>query len=241
MTIHRTPLPKPASRADLARALFEEAGDALLLFEPQSNRLLDVNGAALRLSGFARSELLRYRATNLFRREGGGGQKSLQAAANKTGIFPANEEYLLRTSREGVWIPVSINVARLHVQPQTLALITARDVRAQRRTVTQLRRLEVELSQLMASVSACLWSAEIDEAGRWAYRYWSAAVEGLTGRPPAYFFPGPPALGSAGPPRRPPGLGEGPGRLPRRPVGPARVPRGPAPGAGPLGARVHHR
>src|SRR5437588_679780 len=40
----------------LARALFEEAGDALFLFEPESDELLDVNRTAERMSGFGRPE-----------------------------------------------------------------------------------------------------------------------------------------------------------------------------------------
>jgi PAS domain S-box-containing protein len=42
----------------LGRALFEEAGDALFLLDPESDLLLDVNPTAERLTGFARHELL---------------------------------------------------------------------------------------------------------------------------------------------------------------------------------------
>ena len=42
----------------------------------------------------------------------------------------------------------------------------------------------------MASVSDCLWSAEIDEAGRWAYRFMSPVVARITGRPPETFLRG---------------------------------------------------
>jgi two-component system cell cycle sensor histidine kinase/response regulator CckA len=181
----------PPSPVNLAQALFEEATDALFLFEPESDRLADVNPAALRLTGFARQDILAFPATNLFRLEGGGGRQQLRAASRTSGIGHLQDDFLLRCQQEGVWVPVSLTLSRLHVNPRTLALITARDVRQQRETLTRLRGLETEMGQLMASVNACLWSAEIDAQGRWEYRYWSTGVEGLTGRPPAFYFAGP--------------------------------------------------
>ncbi|TMQ31856.1 MAG: hypothetical protein E6K70_21725, partial [Planctomycetota bacterium] len=44
---------------ELSVTLFEEAGDALFLFDPESEQLADVNPMAQRLSGFSRAELLR--------------------------------------------------------------------------------------------------------------------------------------------------------------------------------------
>ncbi len=54
---------------EVARALFEEAGDALFLFDPETDQLLDVNAMAQRLTGMGRDELLRQQATSLFRIE----------------------------------------------------------------------------------------------------------------------------------------------------------------------------
>ena len=52
---------------ELAGTLFEEAGDALFLFDPQSEQLRDVNPMAQRLSGFTRRELLEMTVTRLIR------------------------------------------------------------------------------------------------------------------------------------------------------------------------------
>src|ERR671935_1324514 len=60
--------------AELARALFEEVGDALFLFDPDTDELLDVNRPAEQLSGFPRAELLSFPATYLFRFGSGGGR-----------------------------------------------------------------------------------------------------------------------------------------------------------------------
>jgi two-component system NtrC family sensor kinase len=119
----------------LAKALFEEAGDALFLFEPESDQLLAINATAERLTKLTRAELLKMPATYWFRFGSKGGKDRLREAAGKTGVFHSQEGYFLRTAEDGVWVPVNLTVSRLHVQPQTLALITARDMREQREAV----------------------------------------------------------------------------------------------------------
>jgi len=174
--------------AELAQALFDEASDALLLFEPQSEQIIDLNPMLERLTGFTRQQLLSYKALHLLRFVGpGNGKQKLQAAASKTGIFHAHEGYLLRTCDEEVWIPVTVSITRLHVQPHTLALITLRDVREQFATTQRLQQTEAELRRVLQSVSDCLWSAEWFPEGTFAYRYVSPVVETLTQRPPEYF------------------------------------------------------
>jgi PAS domain S-box-containing protein len=181
----------------LARALFEEAGDALFLFDPESEQLLEVNRMAERLSGFARAELLALPATYLFRFGGRGGKERLRKASQESGVFHSQEGYFLRTHQDGVWIPVNLTITRLHVQPQTLALITARDVRERHEAHARLEKAEAELRQVLGSVSDCLWSAEIDTAGHWSYRYCSPVVAGITGRPVEFFLKGPRAWAEA--------------------------------------------
>ena len=134
---------------------------------------------AQRLSGFPQADLLRQPATSLFRMEGKGGSQRIKRAGQQTGIFHSQEGFFLRTHQEGVWIPVNLTITRLHVKPKTLGLITARDLREQREAHAQLQRVEAELRRVLASVSDCLWSAEIDAAGRWTFHYFSP-VRGMT-------------------------------------------------------------
>src|SRR5438309_2444269 len=173
---------------DLAQALFEEAGDALFLFDPDTDQLQDVNPMAERLSGFSRDELLTLQATYLFRFAGQGGKGRLHHAATKTTVFHAQDGFLLRTRQDGVWVPVNVTITRLHLQPRTLALITARDMSEQHEAHQRVQRMEAELRRVMASVSDCLWSAEWSADNRWAYRYLSPVVENLTGRPTHHFL-----------------------------------------------------
>jgi PAS domain S-box-containing protein len=172
---------------ELSRALFEEAGDALFLLDPDSDRLLDVNPTAEGLTGLSRADLLTRPATYWFRCGGPGGAGRLRQATARTGFFHSQEGFFLRTAREGVWVPVNLTVARLHIQPRTLALITARDVRERHDALARLQSAEAELRRVMSSVSDCLWSGTLGPSGGWAYHYLSPVVERITGRPPAWF------------------------------------------------------
>src|SRR5438874_655019 len=71
-----------------------------------------------------------------------GGRERLRQAAGRTGVFHAQDGFWLRTSADGVWVPVNITIARLHVRPRPLALLTARDARPQRETIRRLEEKE---------------------------------------------------------------------------------------------------
>jgi two-component system sensor histidine kinase/response regulator len=178
----------PSHSNDLAHALLEEAGDALFLFDPDNDRLLQVSRMAVELTGYSRDEMLARPATYFFRFGGKGGQQRFREAATRTGVFHSQEGFFLRTQRDGVWIPVNVSIARLHVRPKTLALITARDVREQHDTMRRLTDMEAEMRRVMASVSDCLWSGECNNEQEWKYRYFSPVVESLTGQPPQAFL-----------------------------------------------------
>lgn len=174
----------------LAQALFEESGDALFLFDPDTHLLLDANSVAQRLTGFPLRELLHMSIPQLFRFEGPGGLQPLLQASRKTGVFHSREGYSLRTIKEGAWLPVHLTTARLHVKPKTLGLITVRDDRGEYEAHQQLKQMEGELRRVIASVSDCLWSAEVDPSGQCVYRYFSPVVEKITGLRPEYFMEG---------------------------------------------------
>src|SRR5262245_9477777 len=107
----------------LAQALFEESGDALLLFDPDTDQLLDANSTAQRLTGFPLRDRLRMPVSNLFHFSNDKGLEEIRQASRKSGVFHSQEGYLLRTVQEGVWVPVHLSVARLHVKPSPLGLI----------------------------------------------------------------------------------------------------------------------
>src|SRR5687767_9148192 len=138
--------------AELAQTLFEESGDALFLFDPDSEQMIDVNPMAQRLTGCTRSALLRMAVNYLFRSETAGGLQRLRAAYRRTGLFHSQEGFFLRHEKDGLWVPVNLTVTRLHAEPRTLGLITARDISERRETQAVLRKTEAELRQVLASV-----------------------------------------------------------------------------------------
>src|SRR5581483_5599914 len=148
----------------LAQALFEEAGDALFLCAPEGDQLLDVNLMAERLSGYARAELLQLPASYLFRYAGQGGLQRLRDACHQTLPFHSQEGFFLRTPHDKVWIPVNLTVARLHVRPRTLALITARDVREQHETQAQLQQAATRLRLILDSAHEAFVGMDPDGA-----------------------------------------------------------------------------
>lgn len=148
--------------ADLALTLFQEAGDALFLFDPESEQLLDVNPMAQSLSGFSRKDLLRLPVTHLFRAEAQGGLQKLRSASRKTGIFHSQEGFLLRTSREGGWVPVNLTITRLHIEPRTLGLITVRDISERRRVELALRDSEQRYRTLAENSLTGIWHITVE-------------------------------------------------------------------------------
>jgi PAS domain S-box-containing protein len=174
----------------LARALFEESADALLLLDPETDQLLDANATAQRLIGIPLRELLRMPLDQVLRFGGPGGLRRVREAAHKTSTFHAQDGYYLCTDRPETYVPVHLSISRLHLQRRTLVLITARDVRDQHAAQARLRQAEEELRRTLAAVPDCVWTAEVDAAGKLAYRSVSPAVERLVGQPAEWFLGG---------------------------------------------------
>ena len=151
---------------ELAHTLFEEAGDALFLFDPETEQVQEVNPLAQRLTGFTRRELQQYRITFLFRSEAEGGVQRLRHAFRRTGLFHSQEGFWLRHRNEGHWVPVNLTITRLHTHPRTVGLITARDITERHQASAALQKAEAELRRVMSSVSDCLWTAEIRGQGQ---------------------------------------------------------------------------
>jgi two-component system cell cycle sensor histidine kinase/response regulator CckA len=142
----------PYDRDELAVTLFEESGDALFLFDPASEAMIDVNPMAQRLSGFSYAELVRMQVTYLFRSSANGGLARLRHAFLRTGLFHSQEDFLLRHRNDGVWVPVNLTVTRLHARPKTLGLITVRDISERKKFEASLLHERYLLHSLMDNI-----------------------------------------------------------------------------------------
>jgi PAS domain S-box-containing protein len=127
---------------ELGGTLFEEAGDALFLFDPESEQISQVNPMAQRLSGFTSRELLAMHITQLIRSDIEGGLQRMRLAFRRTGIFHSQEGFWLRNKKDGLWIPVNLTITRLHTEPKVFGLITARDISERREAHVRLQESE---------------------------------------------------------------------------------------------------
>ena len=112
---------------EIARCLFRESNDSLFVFEPVSRLVVDLNPAALRLSGLTRKKALALRIEDLFSEQSADGLRRMEEALEKTGRFlPTEDFFLIRAAGEPV--PVNVSVSRIHTRPEPLGLVVARDV-----------------------------------------------------------------------------------------------------------------
>jgi PAS domain S-box-containing protein len=124
---------------EMARCLFRESNDALFVFDPRDQRVVDLNPAALRLSGLSRKAALALRVQDLFTTADPQGLSRLVEAFARTGYLHSSEDYSL-IRRAGEPIAVNVSVSRIHTKPEPLGLLVARDVTERRQAQEVLDR-----------------------------------------------------------------------------------------------------
>lgn len=187
---------------NLAQCLFEESNDALFLFDPESQRVLEVNRAARKLSGFSRSELLELEIGDLIDSGQDDQQAELERSYRVTTVFHSRESYRLRGKWQE-WM-VNVTVSRLHTVDSVLGLIAVRDITSRCRIESELRKAQRELQAVLDDRSVHLevatemlhlsetkyrsivensqeWIWETDLDGR--YTFCNQAVETMLGYP----------------------------------------------------------
>ncbi len=141
----------------LARTLFEESGDALFLFDADSERMLEVNSMARRLSGFGREELLQQSASSLFRSDNVERLHRLAQAYLQGAPFHSQEGFWLRRREPEGWVPVNLTVTQLRTGWGILGLITARDISERRRHEEALRTSEAKCRSLLENLEQSIF------------------------------------------------------------------------------------
>ena len=164
---------------EFARSLFREANDAFFLFNPATQAIIDLNPAALRLTGLAKDVACTLRLEDLFSATGADGLERLTQALARTGFFHSREGYFLRRpSRDD--LPVNLSVSRIHTEPETIGLVVARDISDRKRAEEALKQVEVRYKGLVASTGVIVW--EVNAGG--ALLAISPAFEAITGWSP---------------------------------------------------------
>jgi PAS domain S-box-containing protein len=135
---------------EIARCQFRETNDALFVFDPRDQRVVDLNPAAMRLSGLTKKAALALRVQDLFTTAEPETLGRLVDAFVRTGYLHSSEDYSL-SRREGEPIPVNVSVSRIHTKPHPLGLLVARDVTERRKAQEVLDRF-FRLSPALFSV-----------------------------------------------------------------------------------------
>ncbi len=167
----------PADRhLAFARGLFRESNDAFFLFDPRTRAIVDLNPAALRLTGLEKADACLMRLEDLFSSSGSNGLERLIQALDRTGFFHSREGYFLRRpSKED--LPVNLSVSRIHTEPETVGLVVARDISDRKRAEEALKQAETRYKSLVASTGVMVW--EVDARG--VLLSISPAFEDITG------------------------------------------------------------
>ncbi len=155
---------KPAYRHfEFARSLFREANDAFFLFDPRTQIIIDLNPAALRLTGLEKDSACSMRLEDLFSGSSPDGLDRLIHALNRTGFFHSREGYFLRRGSRSP-LPVNLSVTRIHAEPETIGLVVARDISDRKEAEEALKQVEARYKGLIASTGVIVW--ELDTDGR---------------------------------------------------------------------------
>ena len=190
--------------AELARCLFDEANDALIIFDPNSLKLLDVNPLTQRLTNRKRKELLQLSISDLFASDNSTLCQQFLNSCKETTIYHSRESHQLICG-EGEPLEVNVSVSRLHTSPAPLGLISVRDVsdrksleadlrhakallqaslneQTQRLETTseELRDTEQRMRELLDDVGAIVWEADLPDI---SFSFVSKHAETLLGYP----------------------------------------------------------
>ncbi len=132
------------------RVLFEDASDAIVIIEIETQRLLEVNRQAELLVGYTREELLTRTVNDFGVRKG---RKQLSAgllqAVTKRKSVKLQERQIRRKDGEWVWVEIHASLVEYHGQHVILAIV---------RDITQRKQIELE-KEVIDSVNQALISS----------------------------------------------------------------------------------
>ncbi len=113
------------AHAEISRCLFAASADAILIVDPGTGQMLEVNDATVRITESAREQLLGRNLATVLSTEGLMSVDQLLATALSPGSFHSAEPCSIQT--KGSFNPrVDVDVHAIHAKNRTLALVVAR-------------------------------------------------------------------------------------------------------------------
>ncbi|MFI5143091.1 MAG: PAS domain S-box protein, partial [Thermoanaerobaculales bacterium] len=154
------------------RHLFESANDAILVFEPESETILDTNAKACELYGFTRDELI---GTSLKRLtlDVARGEKRMTELRRSNHVQDFETVHL---RRDGTLVDLEVSASAVDYGGRPAVLGTARDI-------TQRKRSEEERRRLVAAIEQAAEAVLITDSGG-GVLYVNPAFERITGYRP---------------------------------------------------------
>ena len=141
---------------EIGRSLFREANDAFFLFDPRSRTIVDLNPAALRLTGLEKEAACAMRLEDLFSTPKAGGLEGITDALDRTGFFHSREGFYLRRASQTP-LPVNVSVSRIHMEPRPVGLVVVRDISERKLAEEALRQIEHRYNSLVDSTGVMVW------------------------------------------------------------------------------------
>ena len=157
-------LMNPADRhLAFARSLFRESNDAFFLFDPETRVIVDLNPAALRMTGLEKDAACSLRLEDLFSGSDADGLDRAHPGPRTRPASSTREKDTSSAGRRRRTLPVNLSVSRIHTEPETVGLVVARDISERKRAEEALKQAETRYRSLVASTGVIVW--EVDAGG----------------------------------------------------------------------------
>ena len=189
----------PMHAAELAQALFEDNSDALFLIDVDSQRVVEANPAAARLTNRAAEVFSGLPLVELLKIPNSSDVEVFTAALASGLRYSSPDGFELAGDVGFEPIPVEISLRPLPESRR--AWLHARDARPRLRTEERAALAETELALVLNTVAVAVWCAERDldiplpsateDLQGWRFRYLAPAMQRVVGWPLDYFLDGP--------------------------------------------------
>jgi len=178
-----------ARRADEERfrAIFARSHDAILIFDPERDELLDASPSACDMLGYSHRELLRQRPSTIHAHEPGAFRQFVERVRD---LGVARSDHLTCADNRGQLVPCEISASWVTVAERPWVLAIIRDVRDRRRMETRLRAAEQRYRDLYEQAPFAYFSVAVDGRIRLANRAATELLgrEHLVGHPVAELY-----------------------------------------------------